>query len=187
MAAKVCLLQVGAKLTQKCRKHVHASFRDVNLLVDKKEARWVSRHKVRIISDINAPRGKSRHPSPPRGIMAGDHHSGWYRRILDRLANDDPKAGDFFKEYRGVAATMKIMSLQEMRLSKDLTQEDVARFLRGGRSRQRVAQIESQESASADDVRDYRAAVEAAGALREKTRLCARRLAAELSSVVAAG
>ncbi len=187
MAAKVCLLQMGAKLTQKCRKHVHASFRDANLLVDKKEARWVSRHKVRIISDINASRGKSGHPSPPCGVKASDHLSGWYRRMLDRLANDDPKAGDFFKEYRGVAAMMRIMSLQELRLSRDLTQEDVARFLRGGRSRQRVAQIESQENASADDIRDFRTAVEAAAALREKTRLCARRLAAELSSVVATG
>lgn len=107
--------------------------------------------------------------------------------MLDRLANDDQKAEDFFKEYRGVAAMMTIMSLQEMRLSKDLTQEDVARFLRGGRSRQRVAQIEAVENPPADDVRDYKVAVEAAAALRERAKLGARRLAAELSRAVPAG
>ena len=78
------------------------------------------------------------------------------------------------------------MSLVELRCSRHLTQEEVARYFRGGRTRQRVAQIETLENPCVDDVRDYRAAVEAAAALKERTRLCARRLAAELSRAVPA-
>lgn len=102
MAAKVCLLQMGAKLTQKCRKHVHCAFRDANLLVGRKEAKWVSRRKIRVVSHLSSAPGRSGHPSPPTGTKAGYPLVGWYRRMLDRFVNDDREAVRFFEEYKYV-------------------------------------------------------------------------------------
>ena len=102
MSAKVCLLRSDAKLTQKCRKHVHCTFRDANLLVSRNESKWISRKKIRLVSHLSSTPGHSGHPSPPGGPKASYPLVGWYRRMLDRLANDDPKAAEFFEEYRHV-------------------------------------------------------------------------------------
>ena len=72
------------------------------------------------------------------------------------------------------------MSLVELRRTRHLTQEEVARYFRGGRTRQRVAQIEAFESPCADDVDDYKRAIEAAAQWRGETRKLARQLAVNL-------
>lgn len=72
------------------------------------------------------------------------------------------------------------MSLVELRRTRHLTQKEVARRFRGGRTRQRVAQIEAVENPCADDIGDYKEAVKAAARWRGEARRLARKLAVGL-------
>lgn len=72
------------------------------------------------------------------------------------------------------------MLFADLRRTLHLTQEEVARCFRGGRTRQRVAQIEAVENPCADDIGDYKEAVEAAARWRGEARRLARKLAVDL-------
>ncbi len=72
------------------------------------------------------------------------------------------------------------MSLAELRHTRHLTQNEVARYFRGGRTRQRVAQVEAVGNPCADDIGDYKEAVEAAARWRGEARRLARKLAVDL-------